>query len=259
MRRLPQREIEERVARAAEELGLTDLVDRRPGALSGGQRQRVALGRALVREPNAFLLDEPLSNLDARLRVRTRARIARLHRRLGATMVYVTHDQEEAMTLGDRIAVMDGGRIRQFAPPRTVYREPADTFVAAFVGSPEMNLLPAFRRDGALVLAGTRIELPSPPGRDGEPVTVGIRPPDVDVVPEDRADLIAVVDVVEPLGSHVLVHAGLAGGEEFRLLTGPDDAPVEGKRLGLALRRRSLHFFDATTGLRVAPASRAGA
>lgn len=189
LRNVPKEEIQRRTAAAAETLGLTPYLKRLPKALSGGQRQRVALGRAIVRNPSVFLFDEPLSNLDAKMRVEMRAEIVRLHRRLGATMIYVTHDQIEAMTMGTRIVVMNGGRIQQAAPPMEVYERPANTFVASFIGTPPMNLFPA----GMLDL-----------GR-----TVGVRPENIGIcvgtASEDRG-IPAIVDLIEPLGSETLVH-----------------------------------------------------
>ena len=189
LRRTPKAEIERRTSAAAETLGLAPYMDRLPKALSGGQRQRVALGRAIVRDPSVFLFDEPLSNLDAKMRVEMRAEIVRLHRRLGATMIYVTHDQTEAMTMGTRIVVMNGGRIQQAAPPMEVYERPANTFVASFIGTPPMNLFP-------------------PPMLDlGR--TVGVRPENIAIMPADGGGargIAAVVDLVEPLGSETLVH-----------------------------------------------------
>ena len=191
LRRAPKDEIARRVAAAAETLGLVPYLDRLPKALSGGQRQRVALGRALVREPAVFLFDEPLSNLDAKMRVEMRAEIVRLHRRLGATMIYVTHDQVEAMTMGERIVVMSGGRIQQAAAPLEVYNRPANRFVASFIGTPPMNLLPP----GVLDL-----------GR-----TVGVRPEAVRVARDGggAGGLPATVEFVEPLGAETIVHAVL--------------------------------------------------
>ena len=194
LRKMPKEEIARRVDAAAETLGLGSYLDRLPKALSGGQRQRVAVGRAIVREPAVFLFDEPLSNLDVKMRVEMRAEIVRLHHRLGATMIYVTHDQTEAMTMGDRIVVMAGGRIQQAAPPLEVYDRPANTFVASFIGTPPMNLLPP----GVLDLART----------------VGVRPEHLRVFPADTAPegaLPAHVDIVEPLGAETLVHAVLDG------------------------------------------------
>ena len=192
LRHVPKDEIARRVAAAAGTLGLVPYLDRLPKALSGGQRQRVALGRAIVREPAVFLFDEPLSNLDAKMRVEMRAEIVRLHQRLGATMIYVTHDQVEAMTMGERIVVMNGGRIQQAAAPLEVYHRPANRFVASFIGTPPMNLVPP----GILDL-----------GR-----TVGIRPEAVRVEKADDGagdGLSATVDLVEPLGAETLVHAVL--------------------------------------------------
>ena len=194
LRHVPKDEIARRVDEAAKTLGLASYLDRLPKALSGGQRQRVAVGRAIVREPAVFLFDEPLSNLDAKMRVEMRAEIVRLHHALGATMIYVTHDQTEAMTMGDRIVVMEGGRIQQAAPPLEVYDRPANKFVASFIGTPPMNLLPP----GVLDL-----------GR-----TVGVRPEHLRIFPAGEAPegaLLAHVDIVEPLGAETLVHAVLDG------------------------------------------------
>ena len=192
LRHVPKDEIVRRTGAAAETLGLTPYLERLPKALSGGQRQRVALGRAIVRNPSVFLFDEPLSNLDAKMRVEMRAEIIRLHRRLGATMIYVTHDQTEAMTMGTRIVVMNGGRIQQAAPPMEVYEKPANTFVASFIGTPPMNLFP-------------------PPVLDlGR--TVGVRPENISILksacddPRSAQGIAATVDLVEPLGSETLVH-----------------------------------------------------
>jgi ABC-type sugar transport system ATPase subunit len=198
LRHLPKAEIARRVASAAETLGLSQYMKRLPKALSGGQRQRVALGRAIVREPAVFLFDEPLSNLDAKMRVEMRAEIIRLHNRLGATMIYVTHDQTEAMTMGGRIVVMSAGRIQQVAPPLEVYGRPANQFVASFIGTPPMNLFPAGTLDDGHVV-GLR------------PEHMSITEPS-DVLPHDGARLIAAkVDFVEPLGSETLVHVLLDG------------------------------------------------
>jgi multiple sugar transport system ATP-binding protein len=251
VRAVPRATIDARIAEVSRVLGLDELLERKPAQLSGGQRQRVALGRAIVREPAAFLFDEPLSNLDARLRAQTRAELARLHRRLGATMVYVTHDQEEAMTLGDRIAVLDGGRLQQCAPPIEVYRRPANVFVAGFVGSPAMNLLPGeLRRTGdAVVAAGpgweVPVELADGSGADGpREIVLGIRPQDLELVSSEAADLAGSVDVVEVLGSDAIVHVRLAGdaGGELRLVTAPDAVTV-GQQVGLRFRRDRLHVF----------------
>ncbi len=223
--------IVERVGAAAKALGLDAVLDRKPGQLSGGQRQRVALGRAIVREPMVFLFDEPLSNLDAKLRLETRAELARLHRRLAATMVYVTHDQEEALTLGSRVAVMREGRVEQVGPPLEVYRRPATVFVATFVGSPAMNLLPAGTMPGA-----------GPAG-----ATLGVRPHDFAVVPRGAGDLDALVDVVEPRGSELLLYLRLGptgAGPEVRVITPPDLDVAPDQVVGLRYERERLHLFD---------------
>jgi ABC-type sugar transport system ATPase subunit len=239
VRGTPPARIVERVDVAAKALGLAAVLDRKPGQLSGGQRQRVALGRAIVREPMVFLFDEPLSNLDAKLRLETRAELARLHRRLAATMVYVTHDQEEALTLGTRVAVMNEGRVEQVGPPLEVYRRPETLFVATFVGSPAMNLLPAD------LLPGLR------PGSVG---TLGVRPHDLAVVAAGAGDHDAVVDVVEPRGSELLLYLRLGSkgeGPEIRAVTPPDLDVAPDRVVGLRFDRARLHFFSTETGRRV--------
>jgi multiple sugar transport system ATP-binding protein len=282
MRGVEEPERERRVLSAARALGLTDLLDRKPSQLSGGQRQRVALGRATVREPLVFLFDEPLSNLDAKLRVQTRAELARLHRRFGATMIYVTHDQEEAMTLGQRVAVMNDGRLEQVAPPMEVYRHPATRFVGGFVGSPAMNFFPGrlSRDDGAPLFEGEYLRFrveedgsgegreggDSDAGNDGDarPVTLGVRPGDLRLVPPGQGDFDSVVDVVEPLGSQVLVHlrppdapaeapADEEALEEIRAVVDPEEVPEVNEQVGARPRRDRLHFFDADSGRRLEP------
>ena len=236
MRGVPHAPAAERVAAAATMLGLADLLDRKPAQLSGGQRQRVALGRAIVREPQAFLFDEPLSNLDARLRIETRAELARLHRRLATTGIYVTHDQEEAMTLGHRLAVMREGRIEQAGPPDEVYRRPATLFVARFVGSPEINVLP-----------GDRVPALTPPAADA---VLGMRPHDVTLVDPSAGDLRARVDVVEHRGSDLLVVLRLDSGDEVRVVA-PADVPLRpDATVGLRLDREKVHWFRESTGRR---------
>jgi multiple sugar transport system ATP-binding protein len=250
-----------RIEGVARVLGLDALLDKTPRQLSGGQRQRVALGRAIVREPQAFLLDEPLSNLDAKLRVQTRAELARIHRRLKATMLYVTHDQEEALTLGDRVAVMQGGLLQQVAPPLEVYRRPANVFVAGFIGSPAMNFL-ACATDatnrGAVHGHGFRLALPPAlataiSGR--ETLLLGVRPQDVELVNVGQGDAGGRVEVVEPLGSELLAHVMMseeAAVEPLRVVVPADDGPSEGSEVGLHFRRERLHVFERETGLRVA-------
>ena len=238
MRRLASAASAERVQKAAAALGIERLLDRRPAQLSGGERQRVALGRAVVREPRAFLLDEPLSNLDPRLRASTRAELALLHRRLTATMIYVTHDQEEALTLGNRIAVMRRGAIEQIGAPMDVYHQPANTFVAEFIGTPAMNLLP-----------------PATLSWQGDATIAGIRPHDVDVVPPAGADETGRVAVIEPLGSTLLLHVRLDRHPDqlMRVVVPPDTHIGVDTIIGVQLRRDRLHRFDAATGRAVPP------
>ncbi|MHB8556485.1 MAG: ABC transporter ATP-binding protein, partial [Candidatus Dormibacteria bacterium] len=236
LRKLPKAEIETKVRSAASILGLTESLDHKPGQLSGGQRQRVAMGRALVREPAVFLMDEPLSNLDAKLRVQMRAEVSRIQRRLGVATLYVTHDQTEAMTMGDRVAVLDGGVLQQCDAPQALYERPANLFVAAFMGSPAMNLYDAqLAPDGAsLKLGSQRVALPEVvvgtrsglAAHRGQPVVVGVRPEHLAVASAAVADdavLCGDVELVEALGSELLVH--------FRL-----DAPgVHGDEVTAAL------------------------
>jgi len=234
--------ISQRVDEAARALALESVLDRKPAQLSGGQRQRVALGRAIVREPKVFLFDEPLSNLDAKLRVETRAELARLHRRLRATIVYVTHDQEEAMTLGSRVAVMRDGFLQQVAPPMELYRKPANRFVAGFVGSPAMNFL-----------AGEILPNLSAARNAGQ-ATMGVRPHDVMLVTAGAGDLDARVDVVEPRGSELLVYLrlGVGGdGAELRVVAPPETAVEAERVVGVRFDREKLHWFDEKTGQRV--------
>ena len=248
-------DIRQRVDEAAGLLGLGALLERRPRQLSGGQRQRVAMGRAIVRHPKLFLFDEPLSNLDAKLRLSMRAEIRRLQRRLGVTSLYVTHDQVEAMTLGDRLLVLHQGRPAQLATPMEVFARPADTYVAGFIGAPTMNFLPAvLASDGAAARLEAGPLIPFSDGRrdgtNGRPLTIGIRPEHL--APGSELDLL--VDLVEPLGSETLVHGHLAGTEEQSLavkLNGP--APA-GNRLAVRLQPEHLHVFDRESGQRIEPA-----
>ncbi|MFL5449226.1 MAG: ABC transporter ATP-binding protein [Gemmatimonadales bacterium] len=239
MRGVGREEIEQRVEQAGRALSLEPVLDRKPAQLSGGQRQRVALGRAIVREPKVFLFDEPLSNLDAKLRVETRAELARLHRRLRATVVYVTHDQEEAMTLGSRVAVMRDGFLQQVAPPMELYLRPANQFVAGFVGSPAMNFLPAE-------------EMPSALARKG--ATLGIRPHDIQIVDSGAGDENAYVELVESRGSEQLVYLCLRGnnqGPAIRVVAPPETRVEPEQIVGLRFDRERLHWFDVESGRRV--------
>jgi len=247
VRRVPAAEIARRVQQAADRLGLGTLLDRRPGELSGGERQRVALGRALVREPQVFLLDEPLSHLEPTLRAELRAELLELHRALHTTVVYVTHDQIEAMTMGQRIAVLERGRLRQVGTPAELYGRPADVFVARFIGSPGMNILRGRGRgtgdDGGVVDCGA-FSIPVSLERYEGEIYLGVRPEHVSLVAPDQGIGAADVRGVEPLGPDTLVRLD-GGGEPLvaRLHGIPDLRP--GDRVGVKLDRRQLHLFDA--------------
>ncbi len=267
--RMPKPEREKRIAEAAALLGLEDLLDRKPRALSGGQRQRVAMGRAIVRHPQSFLMDEPLSNLDAKLRVQMRAELAKLHQRLGVTTLYVTHDQVEAMTLGQRVAVMNHGVVQQVDDPDVLYNRPANTFVASFIGSPAMNFFRA-RSDGtALTFGSFTLPLTAAVGvqlrrREGE-MLVGLRPEyfsDVRTEGGGAGEVSVTVEVTEQLGSETLVYfridgvdAELTSGDSEAALGGafvarldPRTRPLPGERLQLAVDVERAHFFDPDDG-----------
>lgn len=252
IRGLPKAEITRRVHETAEMLGLSALLTRRPRELSGGQRQRVAMGRAIVREPKLFLFDEPLSNLDAKLRVAMRAEIKRLQRRLGVTCLFVTHDQVEAMTLGDRLVVMNRGRAAQVATPMEIFDRPADTYVAGFIGSPAMNFLPATLTEGGLgarLADGPVIRFADGPrpGMAGRGLILGIRPEHLTL----GGPLPLLPDLIEPLGSESVVHGRLPSGQEMTLrLPGPP--PAHGP-LAIGIRAEHLHVFDSETGRRLEP------
>ncbi len=256
-RKTPKAEVDRRVRQMGETLGITELLRRKPAQLSGGQRQRVAMGRALVREPQVFLLDEPLSNLDAKLRGQVRAELKRLHQRLGITSIYVTHDQVEAMTLGDRICVMNHGELQQVGSPQEVYDHPTNAFVAGFIGSPAMNLLPAAVVDGYARLGGHRV---APVPRDHGKVIVGIRPEALEVVSAESEGITVRVDFSEPLGSHVLVHAlvddtlGEDGdtGQAIVVQAAPGLRPTPGEAMRLSAAADRVFLFDAETGAALA-------
>jgi multiple sugar transport system ATP-binding protein len=261
IRRIPKAEIDRMVQDAARILDIEALLDRRPRELSGGQRQRVAVGRAIVRKPSVFLFDEPLSNLDAKLRVQMRAEISKLQGNLRTTTVYVTHDQVEAMTMGTRIAVLRDGALQQVGTPLEVYERPANVFVAGFIGTPPMNLFGAeVAADGATLRAGGA-SVPVPPAwRDaaakagGRRVVVGIRPEKIAVVGDGAAGpgvVPAVVEVVELLGSEVVFHAR-AGGDVLIAKAEPHRAPGVGGRVSLQLALEELHLFDAESQARLA-------
>ncbi len=279
LKKLPKAEWQRRVDETARILGLDELLDRKPSALSGGQRQRVAMGRAIVREPKAFLMDEPLSNLDAKLRVTMRAELARLHERLGVTTVYVTHDQVEAMTLGQRVAVLRDGVLQQVDTPHTLYHHPSNLFVAAFIGSPSMNLVDAHVGDGRVRFAQFDVPLPDGTGLGSEPraVILGMRPTDFElasVADPSLPRLSVVAEVVEDLGSELHVIFGIDAravsaeavraatetvGDEGKLLADDSRAIFTarlsarellrvGDRVELALDSSRLRFFDPATG-----------
>lgn len=249
-------EKEQRVLEAAKLLDLEPFLDRKPKALSGGQRQRVAMGRAIVRQPQVFLMDEPLSNLDAKLRVQTRTQIAQLQRRLGTTTVYVTHDQVEAMTMGDRVAVLKDGLLQQCATPRDLYRDPANVFVAGFMGSPAMNLFTLPVTDGRVELGGHAIALPRTVADEaGNTVTVGIRPEHFEL--GDGSGIEMEVDVVEELGSDAYIYGrtiaeGGTDGAGETIVSRADwrNPPAKGTRLRLATDSEHVYFFD-TEGRRL--------
>ncbi|NHA67254.1 ABC transporter ATP-binding protein [Phycicoccus flavus] len=258
--KVPKSQTKERVAEAAKILELEDLLDRKPGQMSGGQRQRVAMGRAIVRQPKVFCMDEPLSNLDAKLRVSTRSQIAGLQRRLGITTVYVTHDQVEAMTMGHRVAVLKDGRLQQVAAPEELYDRPVNTFVAAFIGSPAITLVESGVHDGRAEVHG----LPVPLHREvagvaGERVVVGFRPESWRIVPDSDTEALQLrVELVEALGSESFVYARRGDGDE----DGPDAERVTiktekraGVEVGDVVRVRpvedEVHVFDAASGERL--------
>ena len=261
LRKTPKTEIDKRVKEAAEMLSIGHLLDRKPKALSGGQRQRVALGRAIVRNPAVFLMDEPLSNLDAKLRVQTRAEISKLHQRLKTTFIYVTHDQTEAMTMGSRIAVMKDGILQQLDTPQTLYDQPSNMFVAGFIGSPSMNFFEAKLEHGngaAVIDLGTfQLNIPmaqvnSVTPHVGKPVYFGIRPEDIhdaNYVPrgvDDTAKVVTRVNVVEPLGAEVYAYIE-NGGKEMVARLDPRTSARTGQPLEVSIDMSKMHIFDRET------------
>ena len=261
IRKVPKSDMQAQVKRVAERLKIESFLDRLPRALSGGQRQRVALARALVRQPGVFLMDEPLSNLDAKLRVEARSFLAKMHHELGITTVYVTHDQAEAMTMGTQIVVMNEGVIQQAAPPLEVYNNPANRFVAGFIGSPATNFLSLRYRDGHLVDPATNISLPVPESRqpalarytDTE-VVLGARPEHIHVVargkPRPPAAVDFTVDVAQHLGHEVLLDI-VAGPHRAVTRVAPDDLPREGEQRPFEIDLERTYFFDARTGTNI--------
>jgi multiple sugar transport system ATP-binding protein len=258
----PKQEIKRRVEEAAKILNLERFLDRKPRALSGGQRQRVALGRAIVREPAAFLMDEPLSNLDAKLRVQTRAEISRIQQRLGTTTVYVTHDQVEAMTMGDRIAVMKEGILQQVGPPPELYTRPVNKFVAAFIGSPSMNFAKVHADDGKLKmgehllnLTGAHAKVAS--DRKGRELEIGFRPEDMEIANgggDGAVRFPAKIEVVEYLGNQELLHADAEGNDVVALVSSEKQVKV-GDNVEFTILTEKLHLFDPETDESLVPTS----
>ena len=245
MRGTPRVEVEKRVKEAARILRLDTLLGRKPRQLSGGQRQRVALGRAIVRQPQAFLLDEPLSNLDAMLRVETRIELQKLHQRLGTTFIYVTHDQVEAMTMGDRIAVIKDGVLQQVAPPREIYDNPANMYVAGFIGSPRMNFIPVTVTDHTARASGFELPLPKAPGTSSG--LLGIRPEDFLPAAADNGAAIELkAEVIEVLGADQYVY-GKVGTDDVTARVDPYLKVTVGDRVRLGINMRRLHLFDTET------------
>ena len=244
LRKVPKAERERRVAETARMLGIEELLDRKPGAMSGGQQQRVALGRAIVRDPACFLFDEPLSNLDAKMRNHTRSELRRLHKELQTTSVYVTHDQEEAMTLGDRVAVMKDGVMQQVGTPLEVYRAPANLFVAGFIGTPAMNLMQGEAKDGhAALTSGFQVSVPA--SLDG-PITVGVRPQHFRVASDnDQGAVELKARLVEPLGDLADVHLEAADGSTLLARLDAEWAPAEGATCPIVIDRDRHHCFDS--------------
>ncbi|MGI9382796.1 MAG: ABC transporter ATP-binding protein [Methyloligellaceae bacterium] len=254
--RRPKREIRERVQRVAEVLGLDDLLDRRPSQLSGGQRQRVAMGRAIIREPGVFLFDEPLSNLDAKLRSQMRVEIRRLHESLGATSLFVTHDQVEAMTMADRLVVMNDGVAEQIGSPKEVYATPSTTYVAGFIGSPAMNFFSGTVQgsgDAVVLTGGAVVPVIGSQGSAlaREPVTVGIRPEHMRIAtPDDPGQFAANLDFIEDLGASQLLHASFDG-TEFIVQLQSEQSVELNDDLSFRVEPHHVHLFDPSTGRRL--------
>lgn len=256
MEKRSAQEIEERVQKAASMLEIGPLLKRRPKEMSGGQRQRVALGRALVRNPEVYLLDEPLSNLDAKLRNAMRIQIASLHKTLGATFIYVTHDQVEAMTMGDRITIMNGGEIMQCDTPLNVYHHPNNVFVAEFIGSPKINILAGeLGEDDQMVINGVAMKIPDilvAADREG-PILVGLRPEHIELDDTGRSAIVGKVKVVEQMGNEELVHLDWSGIPlTMRRSTAQTVTDLEGKEVGLVFRFEKANYFDPETGSNIA-------
>ena len=237
----PRKEIRQRVEEAANILGLNDLLKRSPKELSGGQRQRVAIGRAIVREPEVFLFDEPLSNLDAALRTQTRLEISRLHQRLESTMIYVTHDQIEAMTLADRIVVLRDGRVEQYGTPLELYQSPANTFVAGFIGSPKMNFFNLQDIENHSNIAS----------KNNRGTLIGVRSEHLKSCDDSQALITGTIELTEQLGEYSLVYLKTAGGQSFTVKVNQAESLTSGTRISFSAKPEHIHHFDAESGLRV--------
>lgn len=256
LRKMPSEEIRRRVTEVADTLGLQSLLDRKPGQMSGGQRQRVALGRALVRQPDVFLLDEPLSNLDALLREQVRADLKQIFEKQQAPVVYVTHDQTEAMTLSSKVAVLYDGNLQQLAPPQDIYNKPANQFVAGFVGSPQMNLLTLNCQENNAVLGDFRIPLPNLANNPTQ-VVLGVRPEDVHLAqPEYKQTIQGRIFLVENLGMQNLISVRVKGTESMRIRALiPANMTWEGEEVSLSIAPQAIHWFDINTGDRLSYSS----
>jgi len=259
IRKTPKDEMARRVQEAAEILGITEFLERKPKQLSGGQRQRVAVGRAIVRKPSVFLFDEPLSNLDAKLRVQMRAEISKIQKALQTTTVYVTHDQIEAMTMGHRIAIMRLGKLQQVGTPLEVYEQPANLFVAGFIGTPPMNFVPATLADSGATVVASGFRLPVPEAlraatarQDGKKVVLGIRPENIREASRggSAVPVTARVEFVEPLGHEVIIH-GRVGDDLLVAKTDPHRSPEMGTDFPLVIEADAIHLFDAATEQRL--------
>jgi len=265
IRKTPRAEMDQRVNEAAQILGITEYLDRKPKQLSGGQRQRVAVGRAIVRKPSVFLFDEPLSNLDAKLRVQMRAEISKIQKTLKTTTVYVTHDQVEAMTMGNRIAIMRSGNLQQVGTPLEVYEQPANLFVAGFIGTPPMNMLQATLADGGATVVASGFRLSVPPGlkaataagngeKEGKKVVLGIRPENIREAAREAGGnnlpITVRVEFVEPLGHEVIVH-GRIGNDLLVAKVDPHRSPEMGDDIQLVIEGDAIHLFDAGTEQRL--------
>jgi sn-glycerol 3-phosphate transport system ATP-binding protein len=249
MRRMARAEITERVERAAAILQLAELLDRKPRQLSGGQRQRVAMGRAIVRDPKVFLFDEPLSNLDAKLRVQMRVEIKRLQQELGTTSLYVTHDQVEAMTLADRLVVMNAGNVDQIGPPLDLYERPATVFVAGFIGSPAMNLIGGHVDSGGVAIGDLVLPLDGQAAEPGRKVTIGLRPENLELA--DDGPILVKTELLERLGADTIVHGRLGDGTTLTARAPGALALHLGEPIRLAIAPGHIHLFDTETGRRI--------